>query len=86
LHRFGGPFLAGDAFTAADSFYAPVAFRIQTYGLALDPAAAAYADHLLGTRAMREWYAAALGETLRDRPHEDEISQVGQVLQDLRAQ
>ena len=34
LQRFGGPFLAGAQFTAADAFYAPVAFRVQTYGLA----------------------------------------------------
>jgi glutathione S-transferase len=86
LRRFGGPFLAGDAFTAVDAFYAPVAFRIQSYGLSLDPAAAAYADRLLNTRAMREWYADALEETLRDLPHEDEISLVGEVLEDLRAQ
>jgi glutathione S-transferase len=86
LRRFGGPFLAGDAFTAVDAFYAPVAFRLQSYGLSLDPAAAAYADRLLNTRAMREWYADALEETLRDPPHDDEISQVGQVLEDLRAQ
>jgi glutathione S-transferase len=86
LRRFGGPFLAGDAFTAVDAFYAPVAFRIQTYGLSLDPAAATYTDRLLGTRAMREWYADALKETLRDPPHDDEASQVGQVLEDLRAQ
>jgi glutathione S-transferase len=86
LRRFGGPFLAGDAFTAVDAFYAPVAFRIQTYGLSLDPAAAAYTEFLLGTRAMREWYADALKETLRDPPHDDEASQVGQVLEDLRAQ
>jgi glutathione S-transferase len=86
LRRFGGPFLAGDAFTAVDAFYAPVAFRIQTYGLALDTAAAAYAGHLLGTHALREWYADALEETLRDPTHDDEISQVGQVLEDLRAQ
>jgi glutathione S-transferase len=85
LRRFGGPFLAGDAFTAVDAFYAPVAFRIQTYGLSLDPAAAAYTEFLLGTRAMREWYADALKETLRDPPHDDEASQVGQVLEDLRA-
>jgi glutathione S-transferase len=85
LRRFGGPFLAGDAFTAVDAFYAPVAFRIQTYGLALDPAAAAYAGHLLSTRALREWYADALGEALRDPAHDDEVSQVGQVLEDLRA-
>ena len=48
LRRFGGPFLAGKAFTAVDAFYAPVAFRIQTYGLTLDTAAAAYATALAG--------------------------------------
>ena len=37
LARFGGPFLAGDAFTAVDAFFAPVAFRVQTYALALSP-------------------------------------------------
>jgi glutathione S-transferase len=45
----------------------------------------AYADRLLGTRALREWYAAALKETLRDQPHDDEISQMGRVMEDLRA-
>jgi glutathione S-transferase len=86
LRRFGGPFLAGEAFSAVDAFYAPVAFRIQTYDLTLDPAAAAYADRLLGTRAMQQWYADALKETLRDPPHDEEIAQVGRVLEDLRAQ
>jgi hypothetical protein len=43
------------------------------------------ADHLLGTRAMREWYAGALKETLRDQPHDDEVSRIGRVLEDLRA-
>jgi glutathione S-transferase len=85
LRRFGGPYLAGDAFTAVDAFYAPVGFRIQSYGLALEPAAAEYAERLLRTRALREWYADALKETLRDLPHEADISQVGQVTEDLRA-
>jgi glutathione S-transferase len=85
LRRFGGAFLAGKAFTAADAFYAPVAFRIQTYGLSLDSAAAAYAERLLGTRAMREWYGDALKETLRDAPHEEELLRMGEVLEDLRA-
>ena len=85
LRRFGGPFLAGKAFTAADAFYAPVAFRIQTYGLTLDTAAAAYAQRLLDTRAMREWYGEALKETLRDLPHDEAISRMGKVLEDLRA-
>ena len=85
LRRFGGPFLAGQAFTAVDAFYAPVAFRIQTYDLTLDTAAAAYAQRLLDTRAMRGWYGDALKETVRDEPHEEEISRMGKVLEDLRA-
>jgi len=85
LRRFGGPYLAGESFTAVDAFYAPVAFRVQTYGLALDTSAEAYVDHLLGDRAMREWYADALQETLRDQAHDDEIAQCGELLEDLRA-
>jgi glutathione S-transferase len=85
LSRFGGPFLAGGAFTAVDAFYAPVAFRIQTYGLELSSAALAYTDRLLATGAMRTWYADALQETLRDAPHEDDVARMGRVLEDLRA-
>jgi glutathione S-transferase len=85
LRRFGGPFLGGAKFTAVDAFYAPVAFRIQTYGLALSTGAAAYADRLLKTHSMREWYTAALKETLRDQPHEDDAPRVGRILEDLRA-
>jgi glutathione S-transferase len=85
LRRFGGPFLAGAHFTAADAFYAPVAFRIQSYGLQLDAAAAAYAERLLALPAMQAWYAAALTERLRDPAREAEALQ-GQrtLLQDLR--
>ena len=31
IGRFGGPFLTGARFCAVDAFFAPVAFRIQTY-------------------------------------------------------
>ena len=34
LQRFGGPFLAGARFTAADAFFAPVATRVQKIGRA----------------------------------------------------
>jgi glutathione S-transferase len=85
LRRFGGPFLAGGGFTAVDAFFAPVAFRIQTYGLALDATADAYAQRLLGLDSMKEWYAAAIKETIRDLPHEEELMQMGTVLEDLRA-
>ena len=85
LRRFGGPFLAGSAFTAVDAFFAPVAFRVQTYGLKLDATADAYARRLLGLPSMKAWYEAGIKETIRDLPHEKEILQMGTVLQDLRA-
>jgi glutathione S-transferase len=84
LRRFGGPFLSGKAFTAVDAFFAPVAFRIQTYGLPFDTASAAYATRLLHLDSMREWYAHALKEKGRDEPHEVQLLQIGRVLQDLR--
>jgi hypothetical protein len=34
---------------------------------------------------MRDWYAAALAETMRDLPHEAEIRDMGEVVEDLRA-
>jgi glutathione S-transferase len=43
LSRFGGEFLAGGAFTAVDAFFAPVAFRVQSYSLALSAPASVYA-------------------------------------------
>jgi glutathione S-transferase len=83
LERFGGPFLAGKSFSAADAFFAPVALRAQTYGLEL--AQAAYAQRLLELAAMRRWYAAALAETFRDVPHEVEIAEMASLIEDLRA-
>ena len=84
LRRFGGPFLAGESFSAVDAFFAPVAFRVRSYGLTLRPDAAEYCARLLNLNAMREWYGAALEETFRDQPHEDEILQLGTVVEDLR--
>ncbi|MCW6507876.1 glutathione S-transferase family protein [Lichenifustis flavocetrariae] len=85
LGRFGGPYLAGAAFTAVDSFFAPVAFRIQTFGLQLNGAATAYAERLLALPAMRQWYADALAETFREEGHEREARASGTIVDDLRA-
>jgi glutathione S-transferase len=85
LNRFGGPFLGGATFTGVDAFFAPVAFRIQSYGIALGPVAAAYATHLLKLRSMQEWYAAGLAERFRDESHDQEILLAGSVTLDLRA-
>jgi glutathione S-transferase len=84
LERFGGPFLGGRYFTAVDAFFAPVAFRIQTYALTLGPAAASYATYLLELSSMRQWYADALQEIWRDPEHESELRQ-HKVIADLRS-
>jgi glutathione S-transferase len=86
LAQFGGPFLAGRSFTIVDAFYAPVAFRVQTYGLKLNAAANGYASHLLALPSLRSWYDAALKETFRDFAHEEEARRTGTWLEDLRAQ
>jgi len=85
LTRFGGPFLAGKELTAVDAFFAPVAFRAQTYGLAFDAASAAYLGRLLALPAMQRWYTDALAETARESAHEAEAKAAGTLLEDLRA-
>jgi glutathione S-transferase len=84
LSRFGGPFLAGAAFTAVDAFFAPVAFRVQTYGLPLSPAAAEYGARLLALPGMRDWEKAALAEPWSEPGHEAEARAVGTLVADLR--
>lgn len=85
LSRFKGPFLAGNAFTAADAFYAPVVFRIQTYRLPMEGNVPAFVERMLALPAMRAWYADALAETWRDVAHEDEVRDNGEIIKDFRA-
>lgn len=85
LSQYGGPFLAGARFSAADAFFAPFAFRVQSYAPALSADANAYAARLLQLAHMREWYTAALAEPWRDEAHEAEARAAGAWLQDLRA-
>jgi len=84
MRRFGGMFLAGSQFTAVDAFFAPVAFRVQTYSPHLSAPALAYAHRLLGLPAMKSWYEAALREPWRDEAHEAEARLVGEWVADLR--
>ena len=59
-----GPFLFG-AFTAADAFYAPIAWRITGYAMPISDASAAYVAALLDHPAMREWTEAAAADPRR---------------------
>ena len=84
LSEFGGPFLAGSQFSAADAFFAPVAFRMQSYGLAFSDTAQQYLQRLLALPAMQDWYQQALAEPWLDEAHDEEVAQYGQITADLR--
>ena len=87
LAQFGGPWLGGAEFSAVDAFFAPVAFRIRTYGLDVGPkdsGAQAWADHVLAHPAMLQWEAEALAEDWREVSHEEELAAAGVVTADYR--
>jgi glutathione S-transferase len=84
LARFGGPWLAGEAFTAVDAFFAPVAFRIRTYGLDVG-AGQAWVDAMLAHPAMLEWERQALAESWREESHEAELAAAGVITADYRS-
>jgi glutathione S-transferase len=83
LLRFGGPYLAGGEFSAVDAFYAPVAWRVRTYGLDVG-AGQAWVDHIIAHPAMQAWEAEALKEEWREIGHEEELRACGEVVADYR--
>lgn len=64
LGRFGGPWLAGANWGAADILYAPVASRLTTYDVQLSPEANAYRQRAMAHPLVAEWVAAAADETV----------------------
>jgi len=85
LDRFGGPWLAGDAFTAVDAFYAPVAYRVRTYGLDVGAAGHGWVDRMLALPALRDWETQALAEGWREESHEAELAACGAITADYRS-
>ncbi len=85
LERFGGPYLAGSKFTAVDAFYAPVAYRVRTFGLDVGDAGQRWVDGMLAHPAMQEWEKAALAEKHREAQHEEEFANLATVTADYRA-
>ena len=85
LERFGGPFLAGAGFTAADAFFAPVVYRVRSYSLELGPKGSDWVERMLALPAMREWEEQALREDYRQGGHEAALAATGAIIQDLRA-
>lgn len=84
LRQFGGPFLAGSKFTAIDAFYAPIAFRIRTYGLNMSTKSLSYVDLLLSLDSMRAWEEGALKEVWREPGHEKSSIKSGVLIEDFR--
>ena len=84
LSRFGGPYLAGADLTAVDAFFAPVAWRVRTYGLDVGAAGQAWVDHIIAHPAMQQWEAEALTETWREVGHEEELAACGDIIADYR--
>ncbi len=84
LDSFGGPFLAGPQFTAVDAFFAPVAFRVRTYGLEVGHAGAEWVHQMLTLPAMLAWENDALKESWREVGHEEELRACGEVIADYR--
>ncbi len=84
LSRFGGPYLAGPDLTAVDAFFAPVAWRVRTYGLDVGAAGQAWVDHIIAHPAMQQWEAEALTETWREVGHEEELAACGDIIADYR--
>ena len=84
LSRFGGPYLAGEQFTAVDAFFAPVVIRLQGYGLRLGEASMDYVDRLASLPAMRQWVEEGTREPWREAGHDEELLMVGSILEDRR--
>jgi glutathione S-transferase len=57
-HAARGDWLFGPK-SIADVFFAPVALRFVTYGIAAPPAAQSYVDAIVGLDSIRDWVAAA---------------------------
>lgn len=86
LTTFGGPWLAGAKFTAADAMFAPVATRYKTFGLHLnDSRAAAYLDRLYDHPAVQEWVKDGRSESARESGHEDDSIRGRTILEDFSA-
>jgi glutathione S-transferase len=61
LNRSGGPFLFGP-FGIVDAYFAPVTFRITTYGLPVSPTVSQYINRVHQNAAVSQWVTEALDE------------------------
>ncbi|KAA0019752.1 glutathione S-transferase family protein [Salinicola corii] len=86
LDTFGGPWLAGDAFTAVDAMFAPVAVRIRGYGIKLGATAMTYNERLLAHPSVADWIEQGVAEPWVDEPHEADCIRGRRIIADRRRQ
>ena len=84
LTRFGGPYLAGKEYGIVDAFFAPVIFRVQSYGLQLSKPSQSYVGRMLSLPSMQRWYKDALIETWRKSEYEQAAVANGKIVHDFR--
>ena len=70
-HAPAGGYFFGD-WSILDAFWTPVATRLRSYAIVVEPAAQAYVDMLLADPHYQEWRDAALAETY-DNPLNDDV-------------
>ncbi|KAJ4154780.1 hypothetical protein LMH87_000058 [Akanthomyces muscarius] len=83
LDKFGGPWIAGPTFSAADAFYAPIASRMKTFGLELPGKAGEYMERLFEHPAVQQWISEGIAEHSREPFHEADCIRGRKILQDL---
>ncbi|KAM0485528.1 hypothetical protein ACHAPX_001516 [Trichoderma viride] len=86
ISRFGGPWLAGKEFTAADAFYAPIASRCKTYGIELGGEAGKYLDRLFAHPAVEQWVDEGITEPGIVARYEEDTKRGRKVLKNLGEQ
>lgn len=87
LRRFGGPYIGGREFCAADAFFVPVAARLRTFvGMeaVMSEEGREYARTLSAVPAVERWVEGALAETQINEWKEDDCIRGRKVLEGLR--
>lgn len=85
LERFGGPYLFGREFCAADAMYAPVAARIRIYELPVTDTASQYVEAIYALPAFQSLLAAAIAEPWTLQCEELDYLASGQPITDFSA-
>jgi glutathione S-transferase len=86
LGNFGGPFLAGEKFTAADAFCPPTIIKINNYNLSVSTETNQYFNKILALPNLKEWIDQAIQEPWKISEYEEMEKDFGRLIRDKRGQ